>query len=205
MAKDRIFTEDKLNEYYSNLIKLCLTLAPLSEEEKEEIVTIFKPIRIKRYDHYVKEGQIESRIAYIARGIFRFYNLKNGDEITSDFSFHNSFLTSYISLITRQPSAISVQALENSDILVIDYKTLLKKYDESHNYERIGRLIAEQTFISSSIHLLSFLNDSAEERYSNLIKKDPRLVQHIPLHYIASYLGISAETLSRIRKKLSIS
>ncbi len=205
MAKDRIFTEDKLKEYYSDLIKLCLALAPLSDEEKEEMVTIFKPVRIKRYDHYLKEGQVESRIAYIAKGIFRFYNLKDGDEITSDFLFENSFMTSYNSFITQQPSKLSIQALEDADILFIDYNTIHKKYNESHNFERIGRLLAEKTFIVSSLHLLSFLNDSAEERYSNLIKKDPRLVQHIPLHYIASYLGISAETLSRIRKKLSIS
>jgi CRP/FNR family transcriptional regulator, anaerobic regulatory protein len=205
MAKKKNISQEVLKEYYSSMAKYLRTMANISEKEEEEFPLLFKPVSIKRYDHFIRQGETCNKVAYIAGGIFRFYNYKDSSEITSDFSFHDSFLTSYISLITQQPSGISVQALEDSDLLLIDYKTLLRKYDESHNYERIGRLIAEQTFISSSVHLLGLLNNFAEEKYLNLINKAPHLVQRIPLHYIASYLGISPETLSRIRKKLSIS
>jgi CRP-like cAMP-binding protein len=205
MAKIKTLSDEALKEHYLKLTQFIQSLAELTEEEKEELPLLFKPKKIKRYGFFLQEGEVCNTVSYIVKGVFRFFNVKDGEEITSDFSFQDTFLTSYISLITRQPSNLSIQAIEDAELLSIDYKQIVKKYNESHNYERIGRLMAEKTFISSSQHLLSFLNDSAEERYSNLIKKNPHLVQRIPLRYIASYLGISPETLSRIRKKLSIS
>jgi len=89
------------------------------------------------------------------------------------------------------------------DVLFIKYKDLIALYDKEHKVERLGRLLAEQVFITSEKHLLSFLNDLPQDRYLWLMKEYPEYVKNIPLHYLASYLGITAESLSRIRNRFT--
>ncbi|MCK7526191.1 MAG: hypothetical protein MZV64_55600 [Ignavibacteriales bacterium] len=89
------------------------------------------------------------------------------------------------------------------DVLFIKYKDLIELYDKEHKVERLGRLLAEQVFITSEKHLLSFLNDLPQDRYLWLMKEYPEYVKNIPLHYLASYLGITAESLSRIRNRFT--
>ena len=197
-----IFTEKELKTYYSDLISAVNNLIPLDEEDKEKIRGIFSPIRVMKSKYYIKIGEVSGSIGFICRGLFRFFQLKNGLEITSDFAFEKSFITSYTSLITREPSKVAVQALEDSVMLTISYDKLTEFYNEKQKYERIGRYLAEQAFMQNERHLLSFLSDSAEERYKNLIDTAPHFIQKIPLVHIASYLGIKPETLSRIRKKI---
>ncbi|NUM72668.1 MAG: Crp/Fnr family transcriptional regulator [Ignavibacteriaceae bacterium] len=157
---------------------------------------------IKRNRHFINEGDVCEKLSFIISGMFRFYEISDGEEITTDFSFENSFITSYISLITSEPSQLFIQAMEDSELLTLHISDLRRLYDIDQRFERTGRLIAEQVFIDNSRRLTSVLKDPAELRYKNLLSRSPHLVQMIPLRYIASYLGIAPETLSRIRKRI---
>lgn len=160
---------------------------------------------IKKSDFFVREGKVCEEVGLLTVGILRFYSTIDGNEKTHDFSFPDSFVTSYISLLQGTPSDLSIQALSDSRLIIIGRADLYALYDKSHKIERIGRLLAEQSFSVARTHLLSVLHDDAETRYKKLLERAPHFIQYIPLHYIASYLGISPETLSRIRKRISIS
>jgi len=202
IGEKEIYSKDELDVYYSEMVAAVNGLIPLDDEDKRKLREIFVPKRIRKFKFFIKIGEVSNYIGFISRGLFRFYQMKDELEITSDFAFEKSFITSYTSMITREPSRVAVQALENSIMLVISYDKLNEYYSEKQKYERIGRLLAEQAFMQNERHLLSFLSDSAEDRYRNLMETAPHFIQKIPLVHIASYLGIKPETLSRIRKKL---
>jgi CRP-like cAMP-binding protein len=202
LKQTEIFSCGELELYYSDLISAVNSFVPLDKADILRIKGLFLPVRVEKSKFFIEIGEVSSSIGFICRGLFRFYQMKDSIEITSDFAFEKSFITSYTSLITREPSKVAVQALENSVMLAISYEKLIEYYNEKQKYERIGRLLAEQAFMQNERHLLSFLSDSAEERYKNLIDTAPHFIQKIPLVHIASYLGIKPETLSRIRKKI---
>lgn len=175
----------------------------LSETEFNLIVNVLMKKSLKNGDHLIKSNKTCNEIAFYNKGYFRYYYYsKTGDEVTSDFYFSPNFATSFTSLITGNPSEVNVQAMEDMDIWVINKADLQNLYSQCHKIERLGRLIAENVFINSEQHLLSLLNRTATERYEDLLHNNPQYVQKIPLQYIASYLGITQETLSRVRKKI---
>lgn len=190
---------------YESLFKFLGTMVTLDENMRGELRSIFRLYQLKKNAHFMREGERCTSLAYLSKGMVRFYHTKNGEEVTSDFSFEGTFITSYVSLITGKPSDISIEAMEDCTMLLLNYDELKRIYETNYKYERIGRLIAESTFLSTREHLLSLLNNTAEKRYKNLLERAPHFVQKIPLYFIASYLGVSPETLSRIRRKLSIS
>ncbi len=175
----------------------------LSETEFGLISKIIIKKRLKSGSHLVEANKICNEIAFYNKGYFRYYYYsKTGDEVTSDFYFAPNFATSFTSLITGKPSGVNVQAMEDMDIWAINKTDLNNLYSKCHNIEKLGRLIAESVFVNSEQHLLSLLNKTATERYKDLLYNNPEYIQKIPLQYIASYLGITQETLSRVRKKI---
>jgi CRP-like cAMP-binding protein len=190
---------------YGALTGFVSSICNFTSAELDELCSLFKPVTLKKNGYFLKEGEICRRLAFLHKGMVRFFHLRDRIEQTSDFCFDNTFITGYHSLITGLPSDTSIQALEECAMLEISYETLFKLYKKNPKYERIGRIIAENNFLTMRRHLLSLLNDSAEKRYRNLLDRAPHFVQRISLLYIASYLGISPETLSRVRRKLSIS
>ncbi len=159
---------------------------------------------LKSGSHLVKYNEVCKEIAFYSKGYFRYYYYsKTGDEVTSDFYFAPNFATSYTSLITGKPSNVNVQAMEDMEVWSINKTDLQNLYSKCHSIERLGRLIAEKVFVNSEQHLVSLLNSTAKERYKNLLQTNPKYIQKIPLQYIASYLGITQETLSRVRKSIA--
>jgi len=175
----------------------------LQNEEYEAFTQHVIHTKINKKEIFIKENEICDKLLFFTEGYFRFFHfLDNGTEITSDFYFAPSFVTSYTSFITGNPSYVNVQAMDEMNVLVINKFDLENLYSRYPNIERLGRLLAEQVAITSEQHLFSLLNYTAEERYANMLAQYPQFVQHIPLQYIASYLGITQATLSRVRKKL---
>lgn len=166
------------------------------------IISRFESKKVARKEFLLEAGRTADKIFFLSDGFTRFYHTKkDGTEVTSDFYFAPGFITSFTSLIEQKPSNVNIQAMVKMDVLFIRYKDLMDLYDKEHMVERLGRLIAEQVFITSEKHLLSFLNDLPQDRYLWLMKEYPEYVKNIPLHYLASYLGITAESLSRIRNR----
>jgi CRP-like cAMP-binding protein len=128
---------------------------------------------------------------------------EDGEEITNCICSENELATSTESFITQTPSSISIQALEDVVLLTISYTRLQELYGQSSFWQKVGRILAEKEFISTQHTLWRNYPIPATEKYLILLKENPGIINRIPLHYIASYLNIKPETLSRIRKKIS--
>lgn len=178
------------------------TFIPTDDNLFETIISCFEFKKASRKELLLEAGKTANKIFFLSEGFVRFFHTKkDGTEVTSDFYFTPGFITSFTSLIEQKPSIVNIQVMVKMEVLFIKYKDLMALYDKEHKVERLGRLLAEQVFITSEKHLLSFLNDSPQDRYLWLMKEYPEYVKNIPLHYLASYLGITAESLSRIRNR----
>lgn len=185
------------------LYKYIDSFIPLSDEEINIFEHILTYRRIKKKELVAENGKVCKKVLFVSKGYFRFYHIdKKGNEITSDFYFAPSFITSYTSFILETPSVVNVQAMSDMEAFEFAKKDLYDLYDRYPKIERLGRLIAESVAISSEEHLFLLLNQTAEMRYRRLLELNPQYVNTIPLQYIASYLGITQETLSRMRKSI---
>lgn len=148
------------------------------------------------------EGKVCNHVYFLERGCVRgFYNL-DGKEITYWFAFENSFVTSFYSFITRNPGVETIQLLEDSILWAISYKDLQELYSTHPDIERLGRVMHERYYVMLEERFLSNHFKEARDRYEILLNNSPHILQRVPLGYVASYLGITQETLSRIRNKV---
>ncbi len=188
--------KETLHKYINSFVQLT----------KEEFATfdeILTQKQFKKNELILEAGKICQRVWFATDGYFRFFHIDSrGNEITSDFYFAPSFISSFTSLLRESPSLVNIQAMSDMEVLEFTKKDLFKLYDNYPKIERLGRLIAESVSIASEEHLFLLLNQTAEMRYKKLLEKNPKYVKIIPLQYIASYLGITQETLSRIRKSV---
>jgi CRP-like cAMP-binding protein len=151
----------------------------------------------------LKAGQTENYLSFIETGILRFYIPKEEQDLTFAFAFENSFMSGYDSFLTRAPSTYCIQTLKKTILWQITYKDIQSIYSETGIGNTIGRFASEDLYLKKSRREISLLNDSAEQRYLNLFSEQPLLIEKIPLKYIASYIGITPQALSRIRKRIS--
>lgn len=151
----------------------------------------------------LKAGQIENNLSFIETGIVRFYIAKEENDLTFAFSFSNSFVSGYNSFLTRKPSAYYIETLGKTTLWQLTYEDLQEIYEKTEIGNLIGRKTSEELFLKKSQRELSLLNETAEQRYLNLFIEQPELIKEIPLKYIASYIGITPQALSRIRKRIS--
>jgi CRP-like cAMP-binding protein len=153
---------------------------------------------------FIKVNQIENHISFIESGIVRLFIPSNNPEkeITFGFSFKNQFVSAYDSFLTQLPSNYQLQALTETALLSISYKDLQSVYKSTQIGNFIGRLTAEDLFLIKSKREQNLLNLNAEQRYLKLFKERPELLKSVPLKYISSYIGVTAQALSRIRKRL---
>ncbi|MDA7716661.1 Crp/Fnr family transcriptional regulator [Flavobacteriaceae bacterium] len=153
---------------------------------------------------FIKVNQIENHISFIESGIVRLFIPRDNPEkeITFGFSFKNQFVSAYDSFLTQSPSNYQLQALTETTVLSISYKDLQSVYKSTQIGNFIGRLTAEDLFLIKSKREQNLLNLNAEQRYLQLFKERPELLKFIPLKYISSYIGVTAQALSRIRKRL---
>jgi CRP-like cAMP-binding protein len=148
-------------------------------------------------------GKTENYISFIDSGIIRYYLQDGEKEITFEIAFENSFAAAYDSFITRTPALYTAEALTDTVLWSVTYPDLQELYQTTVNGNKIGRLAAEELYIKKNKRQLSLLKDSAEQRYKNLLTDYPHLIQHIPLKYLCSYIGITPQALSRIRRRIS--
>ena len=153
---------------------------------------------------FLKLNEIENYISFIESGVVRVFIPKEDPEkeITFGFSFKDQFISAYDSFLTQKPSAYQLQALTETTVLSITYDNLQAVYKTTQIGNLIGRLTAERLFLIKSSREQNLLNLNAEERYMKLFKERPELLKIIPLKYISSYIGVTPQALSRIRKRI---
>lgn len=171
----------------------------LEDEAWSEIEKILVVKELKRKDHFLRQGEVCRHLGFILKGYVRLYYQLDGEEVTKDFNFENSFCGSYASFSLQQPSRFNVMAMETVHLLRISREDLYRLYDTYPQMQKLGRIRMEDMFIRKEMREASFLLDTAEERYQEMLRQYPKIEQRVPLKYLASYLGITAETLSRIR------
>ncbi len=171
-----------------------------SDEELDEVWNFFRLRKLKKGDYLCKPGEIATEIGFIVRGVFRVYYLVEGKESTRFLGCENIFIGSIPSFTTQKPSIEYVEALENSELLMLSFQDLQKMCDVSPKWDRLVRYLAEYSYNEQQSRIYSLIALTAHERYEQLTKSRPEFIQRIPQYIIANYLGISPETLSRIRK-----
>lgn len=157
----------------------------------------------KKREIVLEEGEVENYLSFVEEGAARLFFVKDARELTSRFVFKHQYLTSYDSFLQRSPSRCTVEALTEMVVWQIHYDDLQKVYDTSPIGNLIGRLTVENIYLAKSHKEFSYLSESAEERYLKLMKEQPDLFQIIALKHIATYLGITPQALSRIRRRIS--
>jgi len=178
-------------------------ITAFSEEECLLFIPFLNRKTLKKGDFFLKEGQKSNEIAFIEKGILRLFYLSDGKEINNHFFLENDYAVSYLDFLKNRPSRYYIQVLEDCELFTFDAQSLQKAYDNSKNWERFGRIIAESVYAIATNRFESFLFLSVKERYLQMINDYPRFIERIPLYHLASYLGIERESLSRIRKEIA--
>ena len=185
-----------LREYYERIIKL-------QESEWEFIAAHFDRKVFEKNAIITKQGETENYLSFIESGIVRFYIPDDENELTFNFSFNKEFTCAYDSFLTQTPSEYELQALTESIVWRISYGDLQKVYAKTEAGNYLGRFASERLFLSKSKRELSLLKYNAKERYLRLFNEQPDILKFIPMKYIASYIGITPQGLSRIRRQIS--
>ena len=172
---------------------------PLSKGAVEAIVEICSVITIKKNKDLQAIGHTCKTIYFIKKGVARIYYLHDGIDITENFFFENNIIARVESLLTGKPSRKAIQILEDSEIISINANALFELYNRFHEIERLFRKIFEAAYVDTVNRIEGMQFHTAEERYKALLYEAPDVLKRVPLKYVASYLGITQVSLSRIR------
>lgn len=188
------------------LLNIYNTIEGLSQEEAQYHVNQFEKVVFAKKTMILREGTVEDYLYFIDKGIIRFFVNKvhptePSKEITFSLISENMFCSAYDSFITRNPCAYNVETVQETVMYRIHFDDLQKLYERSKVGNYLGRISAENLYVRKTQREISLLMHSAEERYNNLAKAFPHFIREIPLKHIASYIGITPQALSRIRKQ----
>ena len=172
---------------------------PISKEAEKAIAEISSIVTIKKNKDLQSIGHTCKTIYFINKGIARIYYFKDGIDITESFFFENSIIARVESLFTGKPSRKAIQILADAEIVAINANQLFKLYDSFPEIERLFRKIFEAAYVETVNRIEGMQFHSADERYNALINEAPNVLKSVPLKYIASFLGITQVSLSRIR------
>jgi CRP-like cAMP-binding protein len=188
---------------YEIITESLRTTVDLSDEELFIFMQRLKPLKLKKYEFFLEPGKICRAMVIVQKGGLRYFSRSEKGEYTFAFSFEGDWLGDYESFLLQSPSQDYIEALEDCELYLISYSDMQSLYLQSQRFEKFGRLIAERLFIEAVKGKRNFMIQSAEDRYLDLIAAKPQILDRLPQHLIASYLGIQPQSLSRIRSKLS--
>ncbi len=186
-----------MNTLFEHIRQYCRMSDPALNSLGAEL----RKVALPKGAFLIKEGKVCDQIYFLEKGCLRgFYNLDD-KEISYWFAFENSFVTSFFSFITRKPGMENIHLLEDCTLWSVSYERLQHLYATHPDMERLGRIMHERYYVMLEERFVSNHFKEARERYENLMLQAPHILQRVPLRYVASYLGITQETLSRIRGK----
>lgn len=186
---------DVINEYHISGLNLSKLESYILEHGTLRIV--------HKKEYLLKQNDVNSYIGFISKGMFRYTRIDNiGNEHIVGYSFEKEFVGEYAANLCNRESLVNIQAITDSDVYIIKYADITKLWNSSMEYQRLGRIVAEQLFVMTYRRLIDSYCSTPEERYIDLMKRYPNLKELIPLKEIASFIGITPETLSNIRRRL---
>lgn len=188
--------EECLNDYYFDRLDLSVL---------EDFVRTHGVLReFGKHDYFARQGMCCPKVGYVEEGMFRFLRTDAaGNEHVVGYSLAHSLVAEYSSCLCSRPALADIQAVAKSRVCVVSYEDVRAFWGLSPENQRMGRLVAEQLFVMSYRRLLDYCSSTPEERYVDLMLRYPDLKELRPLKEIASYIGVTPETVSAIRRKLS--
>ncbi|RYY20442.1 MAG: Crp/Fnr family transcriptional regulator [Sphingobacteriaceae bacterium] len=176
---------------------------PLNATEQKEVSARFTARNVKRRGFILQQGDVCRYFTFIVSGCFRQYAIdENGKEHNLQFAAENEWITDLASFYAEKPSQVYIEAIEPSVIMQIKHDDLLFLYTNYHKFDRNFRIIVEKKYIDLQNRVLQNISIKAENRYQNFLLRYPNLANRLPNTQIASYLGITPEFLSKIRKEM---
>jgi CRP-like cAMP-binding protein len=176
----------------------------LTKEETAQFTTVLKMKNLRKRQYLLQPGDVCRFENFVSRGLLRAYTIDDkGAEHILMLAVEDWWISDLFSFLSNTPSTMYIDALEDSEIISIEKTDLEKLYIEIPKLERLMRILFQKAFVAQQQRILASISQSAEERYTSFLKKYPSLEQRIPQTQIASYLGITPETLSRVRKQLA--
>ena len=159
--------------------------------------------KLKKHELFAEVGKVAQDVGFVLDGMLRHYYIHEGTERTTYFYFENHLVASYFSCIHKQPSLLSIEALSDCTLIVFPYKALQHLFEQHMVWQKFGRLLAEYLASGLEDRMVGLLTLNPEERYMELIKGNKvKIIERIPQHYIANYLGLTPVSLSRIRNRV---
>lgn len=178
-------------------------IADIPDELVDQLIRITDLVHVKKGDLFVREGEIPLYVGFNLKGIFRLFYIDNdGNEFTKGFSVKGNFVISYSALAQKRPSYFNIEAMVESDILRFKYDHWMHLVEQDIRWYPLLFKLVESVYIKKEMREKAFLLDDATTRYLEFKRLFPGLDEQIKLYHIASFLGITPEALSRIRKKL---
>jgi CRP-like cAMP-binding protein len=185
----------------TELEKYIQTYFGASKEDLEKISAFFTPVTLKKGDFFQKTGRLADRMGFVQSGIIREFVIKDGVEVTKWISTRGYFVVDLASFIFHQPARWNNQALTDVSLYVIDQKQYQQIGQTVPRWPELEKLFLAKCFMVLEDRVLTHLSMTAEARYQQLLQFNPDLFNQVPLQYLASMLGMTPETLSRLRKK----
>ena len=187
---------------HEGLAKYIRDRIKVSEEDLQHILSKYRPLKLKKNEVLLGEGEPSRRMHFVVKGCLRVFFVKeDGSEVTRRIVFENAFSTTLVGFITREPSKEFTQAIEPTTILFISRDEFYALLDAIPEWEKFYRKYLEYAYVNNTNRLMSFLTQDAGERYRLLLEEHPEIVQRLPNRVVASYLNISPETLSRLKSR----
>jgi len=189
---------------YQSIFNNIQRYVELNSEDEQEFTSILRKTRVKKRQFIVQPGFTCTHQTYVVKGAFRAYFVNSdGIEHTLQFAIDDWFISDFNSYITQTPASLFVEAIEDSLILQFEYIDAEKLCSSNPKFERFFRIVAQKSFAFAQRRILSNLGKTAEERYLEFNSTYPDIVQRVPQYALASYLGMTPEFLSKIRKNIA--
>ncbi len=188
---------------HKSLFEVFEQLIVLSNQERQVITEIFKPLELKKGAFFSEMGKLNKRVGFLVEGLVYYYVLKGEDESITDFTKEGEFVSEYHTFINQTAATQSIKAVEDCKFLVMDYNAIQRLFNEIKEGNKFGRLVLEHRFGIVVNQLLSLYIHSPEERYLFFLRNYPDLAQRVPQYLIAAFIGVKPQSLSRIRKRLA--
>jgi CRP-like cAMP-binding protein len=177
----------------------------LTDRELEACRAFFISKKLRKRQYLLQEGDVCKHIAFVEKGFLKSYTIDGkGTEHVIQFAFEGWWIGDQLSFLTGEPSIYTIDALEDSEVLLLSHEAQEKMLAAIPKFERYFRILLQNNLIAIQRRLVSSLSHTAEEKYKSLLANYPDIAQRVPQHLIASFLGITPETLSRIKKQIAL-